>query len=79
MLAASGPEKRFPNLPIAWRVWKFHWKTAFEGSCCRASGLLQILRLDFRKQDRLLGKKSKQFLRDQSICFHLMHKAISVQ
>lgn len=46
----------FPNLSIAWRVYMFHWKTAFEGSCCRASGLLQILRLDFRKQGRLLAR-----------------------
>lgn len=68
MHSASGPgeelsRSRHPPMD------GFAWERGFEESCCHALGLLQILRLDCRKQGRSLGQESKRFSRDQKYLF----------
>lgn len=71
MHSASGPgeELSCTRRPPAAQDGCFAWETVFEESCCHASGFLQILRLDCRKQGRRLGQESKRCSRDQKYLF----------
>lgn len=66
MHSASGPVEEISptcRLPAAQDEF-FNREPVFEETCCHATRLLQILRLDCRKQGRRLGRESKQCWRD---------------
>lgn len=78
MLTARGPGKSFYLAVRCLERLQVSLEQLLKGVVVVLQDSSKILRLDFRKQGRHLGKESKQSLRDQSICFHLMYKAISV-